>query len=113
MIGGCFIRGNGAKPVVLRGLGPSLTNFGIPAANVLNDPLLELHGPNGALITSNGNWVDSPQKNQIQGTIVQPSDNRESVILATLPPAAYTVGPKGVGNAGGIDIVDSYGDAKA
>jgi hypothetical protein len=108
MIGGFIIRGNAAKPVVLRGLGPSLTNFGIPAANVLKDPVLELHGASGALITSNDNWKDSPQKAQIQGTIFQPSDDRESVILATLPPAAYTVVLKGVGDTSGIGIVEVY-----
>ena len=108
MIGGFNIRGNASKPVVLRGIGPSLSNFGIPAANVLNDPVLELHGPTGALITSNDNWIDSPQKNQIQGTIFQPSDNRESVILATLSPGAYTVVLKGAGNTSGIGIVEIY-----
>jgi hypothetical protein len=113
MIGGFIIRGNAAKPVVLRGLGPSLTNFGIPAANVLNDPVLELHGPNGpSLITSNDNWVDSPQKAQIQGTIYQPTDNRESVILATLQPGAYTVVLSGAGNTSGIGIVEIYDNDK-
>jgi len=112
MIGGFIIRGNAPKPVVLRGLGPSLTNFGIPAANVLQDPVLELHGPNGAFITSNDNWVDSPQKAQIQGTIFQPSDNRESVILATLAPAAYTVVLSGAGNTSGIGIVEIYDNDK-
>ena len=62
MIGGFIIRGNTSKSVVLRGMGPSLANAGLPAARVLQDPILELHGPNGALITSNDNWVDSPQK---------------------------------------------------
>jgi hypothetical protein len=108
MIGGFIVRGNAPKPVVLRGLGPSLSNFGIPAANVLNDPVLELHGASGALIVANDNWKDSPQKAQIQGTIFQPSDDRESVILATLPPAAYTVVLKGVGNTSGIGIVEIY-----
>ena len=112
MIGGFIIRGNASKPVVLRGLGPSLTNFGIPAANVLNDPVIELHGPNGALITSNDNWIDSPQKAQIQGTIFQPSDNRESVILATLPPGAYTVILSGAGNTSGIGIIEIYDNDK-
>jgi len=112
MIGGFIVRGNAPKPVVLRGLGPSLSNFGIPAANVLNDPVLELHGASGALITSNDNWVDSPQKAQIQGTIFQPSDDRESVILATLPPAAYTVVLKGANNTGGIGIVEIYDNDK-
>jgi hypothetical protein len=112
-IGGFIIRGNASKAVVLRGLGPSLTNFGIPLANVLLDPVLELHGPNGALITSNDNWKESPQRAQIQGTVFQPSDDRESVILATLPPAAYTVVLKGVGQTAGIGLIEVYDNNKA
>ncbi len=108
MIGGFIITGNANKPVVIRGLGPSLVNLGVPAATVLNDPFLELHGPNGALIMSNDNWIDSPQKAQIQGTIFQPSDNRESVILATLPPGNYTAILTGVGQTTGIGVVEVY-----
>jgi uncharacterized repeat protein (TIGR01451 family) len=113
-IGGFIIRGNASKPVVLRGLGPSLVSFGVPAASVLNDPFLELHGPNGALIASNDNWKDSPQAAQIQGTIFQPKDDRESVILATLPPAIYTVVLKGVGQTtSGIGTIEVYDNNQA
>jgi hypothetical protein len=108
MIGGFIIQGNVSKPVVLRGLGPSLVNFGVPAATVLNDPVLELHGPNGALITMNDNWKDSPQRAQIEGSIFQPTDDRESVILATLPPANYTVILKGSGQTAGVGLVEIY-----
>jgi hypothetical protein len=108
MIGGFIITGNVAKPVALRGIGPSLTNSGLPAASVLQDPVLELRGASGALITSNDNWKDSPQKNQIQGTIYEPTDDREAVILATLPPAAYTVILKGANNTTGIGLVEAY-----
>ncbi len=113
MIGGFIITGNVAKPVVLRGIGPSLVGSGIPAASVLNDPVIELHGPNGALITSNDNWKDSPQVAQIQGTVFQPTDDRESVILATLPPAAYTVILKGVGQTTGIGLIEVYDNNQA
>jgi hypothetical protein len=113
MIGGFIITGNASKPVVLRGLGPSLTSFGIPAASVLNDPVLELHGPNGDLITSNDNWKDSPQRSQIEGTIFQPIDDREAVILATLPPAAYTVILSGAGGTKGIGLVEVYDNNQA
>ena len=113
MIGGFIVRGNASKPVVLRGIGPSLADAGVPAANVLNDPVIELHGPNGALITSNDNWVDSPQKAQIQGTVYQPTDDREAVILATLPPAAYTVVLSGAGGTTGIGLIEVYDNDKA
>jgi predicted extracellular nuclease len=113
MIGGFIITGNVPKPVVLRGLGPSLVNAGIPAGSVLNDPVLELHGSSGALITMNDNWKESPQRSQIEGTIFQPSDDREAVILATLPPAAYTVILKGAGQTTGIGLVEVYDNNQA
>src|SRR5256886_5899689 len=113
MIAGFIITGTVPKPVVLRGLGPSLVNAGISAASVLNDPVLELHGSSGALITSNDNWKDSPQRSQIEGTVFQPTDDRESVILATLPPAAYTVILKGVGQTTGIGLVEVYDNNQA
>lgn len=108
MIGGFIVRGNVNKAVLLRGLGPSLTGAGISAASVLNDPVLELHGANGALITSNDNWKDSPQRAQFEGGPFQPTDDRESVIMATLAPGAYTVVLSGVGGTTGIGLVEIY-----
>ena len=108
MIGGFIITGNVPKAVVLRGLGPSLVNAGIPAATVLNDPVLELHGASGALITLNDNWKDSSQRAQIEGTAFQPSDDREAVILATLPPAGYTAVVRGKDSSSGVGLVEIY-----
>jgi len=108
MIGGFIIRGNINKPVLIRGLGPSLANSGVPAANVLADPMLELRGPNGALITSNDNWKDSPQRSQIEGTPFEPEDDHESVIVATLAPGAYTAILSGVNQTMGVGLVEIY-----
>ena len=108
MIGGFIITGNTPKAVVIRGLGPSLASAGLPAATLLQDPVLELRGASGALILSNDNWKDSPQRSQFEGTNFQPTDDREAVILVTLPPAAYTAILKGVGQTTGIGIVEIY-----
>jgi hypothetical protein len=114
MIGGFIITGTVPKPVVLRGLGPSLVNAGIPVTSVLNDPVIELRGASGALIISNDNWKDSPERAQIEGTVFQPTDDREAVILTTLPPAAYTViltGRQpitGFGTTTGIGLMEVY-----
>jgi hypothetical protein len=113
MIGGFIITGNVTKQVVLRGLGPSLTSSGLSAASLLNDPVLELRGASGALIVSNDNWKDSPQKNQIEGTVFEPTDDRESVIVATLPPATYTVILKGVNQTSGVGLVEVYDNNQA
>jgi hypothetical protein len=113
LFGGFIITGNAPKPVVLRGLGPSLAAAGLPAASLLNDPVLELHGGNGDLITSNDNWKESPQKSQIEGTLFQPSDDREAVIFATLTPGAYTVVLKGSGETTGIGLMEIYDNDQA
>jgi N-acetylneuraminic acid mutarotase len=107
-IGGFIIHGNVSKTVVLRGMGPSLVSSGVPAASVLADPFLELHGPDGTFITSNDNWKNSPQRSQIEGTVFQPTDEREAVIVATLAPGAYTAVMGGVARTSGIGLIEVY-----
>ncbi|MDP9005087.1 MAG: hypothetical protein M3N12_09905, partial [Verrucomicrobiota bacterium] len=85
----------------------------IPAATLLNDPYLELHGPNGSLITFNDNWVDSPQRSQFENTVFKPTDNRESVIVAKLPPGNYTAILTGVGQTTGIGLIEVYDNNQA
>ncbi len=105
MIAGFIIQGNASKPVLLRGMGPSLAAFGIN--DVLLDPVLELRSSSGSIMT-NDNWVDSPQRDEFEGTPFEPGDTRESVILATLPPANYTALLTGKDNTAGVGIVEAY-----
>jgi hypothetical protein len=113
-IGGFIITGNAPKPVVLRGLGPSLAGAGVPPNEVLLDPILKLHGPNGSLMTQDDNWRDDPQTRAlIEGTPYQPTDNQESVIVATLPPAAYTAVVTGTGQSSGIGLMEIYDSNQA
>jgi hypothetical protein len=105
MIGGFILRGNTPKQVFVRGMGPSLAQAGL--TDLLFDPVLELHGTNGALILRNDNWKDD-QRAQIEGTPFQPGDDRESAIVATLPPTAYTAILGGKNNTAGIGLVEIY-----
>jgi hypothetical protein len=105
MIGGFIITGNAPKKVVVRGIGLSLSQKGV--SDALADPVLELHGPNGAVIFQNDNWRDL-QSDQIQGTELQPSDDLESVIIATLAPGAYTAILNGKSNTAGVGLVEVY-----
>jgi hypothetical protein len=107
MIGGFIVTGNVAKPVILRGIGPSLTSSGLAAGMLLADPVLELHGPSG-LIDQNDNWKDSPQRSQFEGGPFQPADDREAVIVATLQPGAYTLVLSGKNQTTGIGLVEIY-----
>ena len=47
IIGGFIVTGNVAKKVILRGIGPSLTNQGV--ADAFADPVLELHASDGSI----------------------------------------------------------------
>jgi hypothetical protein len=105
LIGGFIIRG-GSKKVIVRAIGPSLTNVGVPGALV--DPTLELHGGAGELITSNDNWVSSPQKQAIIDSGLAPRDDRESAIIATLPEGNYTAVVAGVGGSQGVGLVEIF-----
>ena len=55
MIGGFIVAGTESKRVIVRAIGPELTQYGVP--NALNNPTLELHDSTGALIASNDNWL--------------------------------------------------------
>jgi len=104
-IGGFIITGSTSKPVLIRALGPSLSNQGL--SGLLLDPVLELRGENGALLFQNDNWKDD-QRSQIEGTPFQPGDDREAVIIATLPPAAYTATLTGKNQTTGVGLLEVY-----
>jgi hypothetical protein len=97
LIGGFIIGGTASKNVILRALGPSLSNQGI--SNPLADPTLELHDSTGALVASNDNWKDT-QQFAIESTGIPPTNELESAIVTTLAPGAYTVLVNG--NSGGV-----------
>jgi glucose/arabinose dehydrogenase len=105
MIGGFIITGAADKRVILRALGPSLPQSIVP--NPLADPVLELRGPTGALITSNDNWR-STQEAEIMASQLAPLNNLESAIIATLQPGAYTGIVQGQGGASGVGLVEVY-----
>jgi hypothetical protein len=106
LIGGFIISGTTEpKEVVLRGLGPSLAQFGLGA--VLADPVLELHSANGALLVSNDNWKDS-QQNEITASGLAPADDREAALRVTLQPGTYTAVLKEKSGFAGTGLVEIY-----
>ena len=105
MIGGFIITGTTNKSVIVRALGPSLRGFGL--ANPLGDPVLELHGSTGSLITSNDNWRDT-QENEIVNTGLAPQDDLEAAIVATLQPGTYSAVVSGRNEMTGVGLVEVY-----
>jgi hypothetical protein len=104
MIGGFIVSGANTK-VIARAIGPSLTKQGVPGA--LEDPILELHNGAGALVVANDDWR-STQQQQIIDTKVPPTDDRESAVVATLPPGNYTAVVRGKTDSTGVALVEVY-----
>jgi cyclophilin family peptidyl-prolyl cis-trans isomerase len=105
MIGGVIVTDD--KTVLVRALGPTLTQFGL--ANTLADPALELRNAQGALVDSNDNWQTSPQKTQIQATGFAPPNPAEPALYVSLPTGNYTAIVRGVGPAPtGTALVEVY-----
>jgi Protein of unknown function (DUF4038)/Putative collagen-binding domain of a collagenase len=95
------------KHVLLRAIGPSLTQSGVPDA--LADPVLELHGPGAFVTITNDNWRDDPvQEAAILATGIPPTNDLESAIDATLNPGAYTAVVRGKNNTSGVALIEVY-----
>jgi len=112
MIGGFIVQGTGRNRVIIRAIGPELTQFGIPDA--LANPRLELHNGSGALIATNDNWqttilggiITSNQVSDIQNSGHAPTAGTESAIIADLQPGNYTAIVRGVNNTAGVALVE-------
>ena len=108
MIAG-FTLGKGTDPtdIAVRGIGPSLTSYGLN--NVLADPTLELRDSNGALLISNDDWQSDPvsaAKLTAHGLAL--SNSKESGIYTTLAPGQYTAIIAGKSGGTGIGLVEIY-----
>jgi hypothetical protein len=106
LIGGFVVTANGSKNVIVRAIGPSLSNFNVP--NSLSDPTLELQDVNGNVLASNDDWK-IPAQAQIQATGFAPSNDAESAIVQTLAPGSYTATVRGKNNTTGVALVEVYG----
>ena len=114
MIGGFIVQGTEPKRVIIRVLGPELTQYGVP--NLLVNPTLELHDHTGALIASNDNWrttiiggiITSDQVTDIRNSGYAPTDLRESAIVANLSAGNYTAIVRGVSRTAGVALMEVY-----
>jgi hypothetical protein len=107
MIAGFILGGNANTNVVVRGIGPSLAQFGL--SPVLSDPTLELHDGNGATLTVNDNWTDDPvSAAQLVAKGLAPSNPKESGIFTSLPAGQFTAILAGKNGGTGIGVVEVY-----
>ena len=115
-IGGFVVDGSAAKKVLIRAVGPSLTNSGIGATEVLADPHVSVYRyTNGAfaLFASNDNWTDNSAAiaalaTQVGAQAFLASDTTSSGLILTLPPGVYSFIVGGNNNTSGIVLLEVY-----
>ena len=101
-----IVRGSVSKKVIIRGIGPTLGQNGV--SNVLADPVLHLHGPDGEVLFTNDNWRDS-QEAEIKATGIPPLDDRESAMITTLAAnSTYTAIISGKDETTGLGLIEVY-----
>jgi hypothetical protein len=105
LIGGFIVGGTGPKQLVLRALGPTLTQFGV--AGALPNPTLELRNSTGGLVAFNDNWGEAANAQSIPASL-RPPNSLESAIFTSLNPGAYTAIVRGVSNTTGVALVEVY-----
>ena len=105
LIAGYIVGGYKPQRVVVRAIGPSLTQFGVTGA--LADPFLELRNGQGTLIASNNDWQDT-QAQELIATTLQPSNPKESALVTNLAPGNYTAVVSGIGGGTGVGLAEVY-----
>ena len=113
MIGGFINAGKDSIKVLVRGIGPTLAQFGV--TGVLANPVLELHNTDDTgkdvLLATNDDWgTDPTQKAAIMATGLAPLNDLESAILVTIPPGqnSYTAIVRGANETTGVGLVEAY-----
>jgi uncharacterized delta-60 repeat protein len=95
LILGFVVTGQGNKTMLLRGVGPTLANFGVTAP--LSDPTLILVDGRGTVQLSNDNWGDNGAASAIAsasvavGAFPLPDGSKDAAALATVTSGSSTI----------------------
>jgi hypothetical protein len=119
---GFTLAGTTSETVLLRGIGPTLGQYGI--STPLANPQLVLYDSQDQVIASNAGWGNAPQRGSsavaagvapasarimsLVGAFLLPSDSADCAILVTLPPGTYTAQLSGLDGATGVGLVEAY-----
>lgn len=106
LIGGFVLGGTEWKQILVRAIGPSLSAFNVN--NAITNPTLDFFNAQGTKLDSNDDWVNSPQKAQIQNSGLAPTDSKESAIIQTLSAGFFTAVVHAVNGETGVGSVEIY-----
>ena len=112
MIAGTVIQGSRPKQILVRGIGPALTAFGV--GGVLADPVLSVFNGAGNLVAANTAWGTNANAAAIvtasasAGAFPLTANSKDSALLLTLSPGSYTFQLKSASGASGNVLIEAY-----
>lgn len=112
MIAGFVIEGASSRRVLIRASGPALAGFGV--GGTLAEPRMELYNSRNFLHASAGAWGLQTNADEIRGAAKVVSafeladGSKDSAMVVTLLPGAWTVQVSGANNTTGVALVEAY-----
>ena len=107
LIAGFNIAGTGTKQLLIRAIGPKLTDFGVEG--VLADPKLEVYGAGSVKLSENDSWnaTLAPAFNAV-GAFPLQAGSRDAALLTSLATGSYTVQVSGADGGTGEALIEIY-----
>jgi sugar lactone lactonase YvrE len=113
LIAGFAVGGSTSKTLLIRGVGLTLSAFGV--AGALADPLLQIFNGNTIIATSD-NWSSGTEAEmgsvaaQVANTVgaFRLDSASDAALVVTLPPGSYTAQVSGVAGTSGVALVEIY-----
>lgn len=107
LIAGFNLSGTGTKRLLIRGVGPSLTQLGV--TGVLADPQIQIMNSSNAQVGSSDNWdaALAPVMASV-GAFPLIAGSRDSALVVTLGVGTYSAIMSGVAGGTGMGIIEVY-----
>ncbi|MFO1451013.1 MAG: immunoglobulin domain-containing protein [Opitutaceae bacterium] len=107
LIAGFVIAGSGSKRLLIRGVGPTLAQFGV--AGTLAHPLLEVYDSTGSKLFENDHWSPDLSSAFVQvGAFSLGTGSKDAALLVSLTAGAYSVKITGANGSTGEGLVEIY-----
>jgi len=108
-----FVTANGTKQMLLRGVGPALSNFGV--SGFLPDPTLSLfsQASGSTLLATDTGWADNAALSTAftaTGAFAFTAGSLDSAMLRSLPAGSYSAQVNGSSGDTGIALAEIYDD---
>ncbi len=114
MIAGFIIGGAAARRVLIRAVGPGIAGAPFNVGGTLAEPQIELYNSRSLLHATAGAWGLQSNADEIRGSaqavsaFALPEGSKDSAMVVTLLPGAWTVQVGGPGTTTGVVLVEVY-----